>query len=160
MPARARKKETSASSVSSKESTAKFSAKKVKEPRKKPPRCLVKLCELCITLFRVMIGLVIVFMFSIYMFYGGGGKFPENNIVGEPIFVWIIISNHNFIYKIQNSYFFKKKDSSNLEKLIDLQYPPGNVAVSEGGRVFFTLHPEGQPTYQIYGLYQQKLSNM
>ena len=108
MPARARKKETSASSVSSKESTAKFSAKKVKEPRKKPPRCLVKLCELCITLFRVMIGLVIVFMFSIYMFYGGGGKFPENNIVGEPIFVWIIISNHNFI-KYKTHTFLKKR---------------------------------------------------
>ena len=32
-----------------------------------------------------------------------------------------------------------------LEKVVDLDYPPGNIAVSTGGRVFFTLHPDGNP---------------
>jgi sugar lactone lactonase YvrE len=39
-----------------------------------------------------------------------------------------------------------------LETVADLDYPPGNVAVSAGGRVFFTLHPDGNPPGNVYEL--------
>jgi len=39
--------------------------------------------------------------------------------------------------------------SSALEKIADLEFPPGNIAVSKTGRVFFTFHPEGFPSYGI-----------
>ena len=39
-----------------------------------------------------------------------------------------------------------------LEKVVDLDYPPGNVAVSADGRVFFTLHPDGDPPAQVLEL--------
>jgi sugar lactone lactonase YvrE len=38
---------------------------------------------------------------------------------------------------------------SALEKVADLDYPPGNVAVSSGGRVFFTFHPDGGPPLKV-----------
>jgi len=36
--------------------------------------------------------------------------------------------------------------------VVDLDYPPGNIAVSSGGRVFFTLHPDGSPPAQVHEL--------
>jgi sugar lactone lactonase YvrE len=42
--------------------------------------------------------------------------------------------------------------SSAIEKVVDLDYPPGNIAVSAGGRVFFTLHPDGSPPTQVHEL--------
>jgi sugar lactone lactonase YvrE len=39
-----------------------------------------------------------------------------------------------------------------LEKVVDLDYPPGNIAVSTTGRVFFTLHPDGNPPEHIMEL--------
>ena len=39
--------------------------------------------------------------------------------------------------------------TSSLEKIADLEFPPGNIAVSKTGRVFFTFHPEGFPPYGI-----------
>jgi sugar lactone lactonase YvrE len=42
--------------------------------------------------------------------------------------------------------------SSVLEKVADLPYPPGNIAVSRDGRVFFTYHPDGQPPSQVMEL--------
>jgi len=39
-----------------------------------------------------------------------------------------------------------------VEKVADLDYPPGNIAVSAGGRVFVTLHPDGQPPRQVVEL--------
>jgi sugar lactone lactonase YvrE len=38
---------------------------------------------------------------------------------------------------------------SALEKLGELELPPGNVAVTESGRVFFTFHPEGKPKIRV-----------
>ena len=32
-----------------------------------------------------------------------------------------------------------------LEVVADLPLPPGNIAVSKSGRVFFTFHPEDHP---------------
>lgn len=41
---------------------------------------------------------------------------------------------------------------SALEVVADLDYPPGNVAVSTGGRVFATLHPDGKPPVKVVEL--------
>jgi sugar lactone lactonase YvrE len=41
---------------------------------------------------------------------------------------------------------------SALERVVDLDYPPGNIAVSRTGRVFFTLHPDGRPPLQVVEL--------
>lgn len=41
---------------------------------------------------------------------------------------------------------------SSLEVVVDLDYPPGNIAVSPSGRVFFTLHPDGAPPDQLLEL--------
>jgi len=38
---------------------------------------------------------------------------------------------------------------SALEVVADLDYPPGNVAASNTGRVFFTLHPDGKPPIRV-----------
>jgi sugar lactone lactonase YvrE len=38
---------------------------------------------------------------------------------------------------------------SALEVVADLPLPPGNVAVSPEGRVFFTFHPEGSPEIKV-----------
>src|SRR5919201_3489765 len=39
--------------------------------------------------------------------------------------------------------------ASALEVVADLDYPPGNIAVSATGRVFFTLHPSGDPPIKL-----------
>ena len=39
-----------------------------------------------------------------------------------------------------------------LEVVADLDYPPGNIAVSPTGRVFFTLHPSGDPPIKLVEL--------
>ena len=43
-----------------------------------------------------------------------------------------------------------------LETVVDLDYPPGNIAVSEDGRVFFTLHPDGRPPTTVHELIDGK----
>lgn len=45
---------------------------------------------------------------------------------------------------------------SALEVVVDLDYPPGNVAVSSTGRVFFTLHPDGDPPHKVLELVDGK----
>src|SRR5436305_10635216 len=39
--------------------------------------------------------------------------------------------------------------ASALEVVADLDYPPGNIAVSKTGRIFLTLHPDGDPPLQL-----------
>lgn len=36
-----------------------------------------------------------------------------------------------------------------LEKVADLDHPPGNIAVAPNGRVFFTFHPDGGPPVKV-----------
>lgn len=43
-----------------------------------------------------------------------------------------------------------------LEKVVDLDYPPGNIAVAPNGRVFFTLHPDGKPPVKVVELVDGK----
>lgn len=45
---------------------------------------------------------------------------------------------------------------SALEVVANLDYPPGNLAVSKSGRVFFTLHPDGHPPSQVHELIDGK----
>lgn len=56
--------------------------------------------------------------------YGGGDEFPDRT--SSPLF-----------------------EASQLEKVADLPTPPGNIAVSASGRVFFTLHPEARPDWSV-----------
>jgi sugar lactone lactonase YvrE len=42
--------------------------------------------------------------------------------------------------------------ASALEVVADLDYPPGNIAVSASGRVFATLHPDGKPPVKVIEL--------
>jgi sugar lactone lactonase YvrE len=39
--------------------------------------------------------------------------------------------------------------ASALELVAELDYPPGNIAVSPGGRVFLSLHPQGDPPLKV-----------
>lgn len=39
-----------------------------------------------------------------------------------------------------------------VEKVADLDYPPGNIAVSAEGRIFVSLHPDGRPPRQVVEL--------
>jgi sugar lactone lactonase YvrE len=48
--------------------------------------------------------------------------------------------------------------ASAVETVVDLEYPPGNIAVSATGRVFFTLHPDGNPPTQVHELKDGKAS--
>jgi len=56
-------------------------------------------------------------VFVVWLRYGGGDRFPDRS--GPP-----------------------QLPDSALEVVADLDAPPGNVAVSADGRVFFTFHPE------------------
>jgi sugar lactone lactonase YvrE len=42
--------------------------------------------------------------------------------------------------------------ASALETVVDLDHPPGNIAVSATGRIFFTLHPDGKPPMKLVEL--------
>jgi sugar lactone lactonase YvrE len=57
--------------------------------------------------------------------YGGGEHFPA-----------VEISQVSF-------------DSGALEIVANLPEPPGNIAVSDKGRIFFTFHPEGRPSLKV-----------
>jgi sugar lactone lactonase YvrE len=46
--------------------------------------------------------------------------------------------------------------STALQTVVDLDYPPGNIAVSGQGRVFFTLHPDGRPPAKVLELVDGK----
>jgi sugar lactone lactonase YvrE len=46
--------------------------------------------------------------------------------------------------------------ASALEVVANLDYPPGNIAVSKTGRIFFTLHPDGGPPSQVHELIHGK----
>ena len=43
-----------------------------------------------------------------------------------------------------------------LETVVNLSDPPGNLAVSQDGRIFFSLHPEGRPKIKVAELVNGK----
>jgi hypothetical protein len=61
---------------------------------------------------------------GLWLRYGGGERFEDRT--GEPRFA-----------------------ASVLQVVADLDLPPGNIAIPERGRVFFTFHPEASPPVQV-----------
>ncbi len=78
-----------------------------------------------VRLLLVLVLLLVGAAFGLRARYGGGEPFPEDRS-GEPALA-----------------------ASALEVVADLEYPPGNVAVSEDGRIFFTFHPEAAPPVNV-----------
>ncbi len=79
---------------------------------------------------RLLVGLVALaglLVAAIWLRYGGGGRFPDRTT--EP-----------------------ELSASRLELVADLELPPGNIAVSADGRVFFSFHPEAGPPFQVVEL--------
>ena len=75
----------------------------------------------------VLGALLVITVLAIWMRFGGGSRLPDRT--GTPVLA-----------------------SSALEVVADLDYPPGNVAVSRTGRIFLTLHPDGTPPMQVVEL--------
>lgn len=89
-----------------------------------------------------MLRAFVIFLFSIVVFiglsasildaiYGGGDAFPDRTDTPSL-------------------------SADALELVADLPYPPGNIAVSSEGQVFFTFHPEGRPEYNLAELVDGK----
>jgi len=68
----------------------------------------------------VVATVVFTFLVAIAILYGGGARLPDRTTA--PVL-----------------------PATALETVVNLPYPPGNVAVAPDGRVFFTLHPDGDP---------------
>lgn len=64
--------------------------------------------------------------------YGGGGDFPDRST--PPL-----------------------RSPDDVEVVAELPHPPGNIAVSEEGRVFLSLHPESRPPINIAELVDGRL---
>jgi len=76
---------------------------------------------------RALIGLVVLIglgVLGLRLRYGGGEPFPDRT--GEPTM-----------------------DADALEVVAELDMPPGNVAVSQDGRIFFTFHPDASPAIKV-----------
>ncbi len=69
-------------------------------------------------------GLLAVLVLGLWVRYGGGEHFEDRTT--EP-----------------------ELPASALEVVADLDWPPGNIAVSAEGRVFFSFHPEAGPPLQV-----------
>jgi sugar lactone lactonase YvrE len=69
-------------------------------------------------------GLLAVLVLSLWVRYGGGEHFEDRTTDPEL-------------------------SASALEVVADLDWPPGNIAVSAEGRVFFSFHPEAGPPVQV-----------
>jgi sugar lactone lactonase YvrE len=69
-------------------------------------------------------GLIAVLVLGFWVRYGGGEHFEDRTTDPEL-------------------------SASTLEVVANLDWPPGNIAVSEEGRVFFSFHPEAGPPVQV-----------
>ena len=63
---------------------------------------------------------VALLLLALWFRYGGGGEFPDRS--SDPLL-----------------------PGAALELVADLELPPGNIAVTDGGRIFFSFHPEAAP---------------
>ena len=79
----------------------------------------------------VLIALVLVLIATIRVLFGGGQRLDDRTTA--PVL-----------------------PASALELVVNLDYPPGNIAVSKTGRVFFTLHPDGRPPAKVLELVDGK----
>jgi len=87
--------------------------------------------RLLIRIVGMLIALVLVLAVTIRALFGGGQRLEDRT--GTPVL-----------------------PASALELVVNLDYPPGNVAVSKTGRVFFTLHPDGRPPAKVLELVDGK----
>jgi sugar lactone lactonase YvrE len=89
-----------------------------------------------------MLRIFVILLFSVVVFiglgaalldarYGGGDAFPDRS--SDPML---------------------SEDA--LQLVADIEFPPGNIASSQNGRIFFTFHPEGRPDYNIAELVDGK----
>ncbi|MFT6122516.1 MAG: hypothetical protein ACJASG_001039 [Oleiphilaceae bacterium] len=78
-----------------------------------------------------IIVLIAVISIATETIYGGGGDFPDRTTTPTL-------------------------SGDALEVVANLDYPPGNIAVSSTGRIFFTFHPEGRPPFNIAELIDGK----
>lgn len=84
--------------------------------------------QTCIRALLVGVALLIALLGAFYWRYGGRGKtFPS--LATEPLL-----------------------PASQMEIVAKLDEPPGNLAVSKDGRVFFTYHAEARPTIKVLEL--------
>jgi sugar lactone lactonase YvrE len=75
----------------------------------------------------ILAAVVLALAYGIRFFFGGGMRLEDRT--GDPLL-----------------------PGSALEKVVDLEYPPGNIAVAPSGRIFFTLHPDGNPPSKVHEL--------
>jgi len=74
---------------------------------------------------RIFIFLAFILILFIRFWYGGGNtNFPDRS--GQPVLT-----------------------ANVLEVVANLDYPPGNLAVSNDNRIFFSLHPEARPELRV-----------
>ena len=74
--------------------------------------------------FLILASLLCVLVVAVWLRYGGGDHFPDRSGVPEM-------------------------SASALEVVANLGLPPGNIAVSSSGRVFFSFHPEAKPPVNV-----------
>ena len=78
-----------------------------------------------------LLGVAVVGLGGVYFFLGGGRRLEDRTSAPELAGAALVVA-------------------------AELDYPPGNIAVSKAGRVFFTYHPDGDPPAQVMELVDGK----
>ncbi len=78
-----------------------------------------------------LVGVVVVLALAVRVFFGGGEHLADRTTAPAI-------------------------PASAVEQVAALDYPPGNIAVSATGRVFLTLHPDGNPPIKVAELVDGK----
>ncbi len=93
-------------------------------------KAVKRIVLICLSIFIVV---VIAVILIVRIRYGGGtADFPDRT--KTPVFQF-----------------------SEMEKVADLDLPPGNIAVSRDDRIFFSLHPEARPDIRVAELIDGKV---
>ncbi|HUI27227.1 MAG TPA: L-dopachrome tautomerase-related protein [Candidatus Kryptonia bacterium] len=87
--------------------------------------------RLLIRIVAAIVAALLVLVIAVRVFFGGGRRLEDRTTA--PVL-----------------------PASTLETVVNLDYPPGNIAVSKTGRIFFTLHPDGRPPAKVLELIDGK----